>query len=103
MVVAAGPGPNSGLGTTDTDASDGRYHSENIRISFVSNPRSPTSAGRASRSKSSGDDAYVMSDHDIGMGTFSGSDKRRSGDSESRQGEGRVEGAEGEHVVGKAL
>lgn len=103
MAVATGRAPNSGMGTTDTDASDGRYYSENIRVSFVANPRSSTSAGRASRSKSSGDDAYVMSDHDIGMGTFSGGDKRRSGDSESRQGEGRVEGAEGEHVVGEAL
>ena len=91
------------MGTTDTGASDGRYYSENFRISFVSNPRSPTSALRAHKSKSSGDDAHIMSDHDIGMGTFSGSDKHRGGDSESRQGEGRAEGAEGETVVGEAL
>ena len=71
----------------------------------MSNPQSPTSAGRASKSKSSGDDAYVMSDHDIGMGTFSGSDKDRSRDSESRQEEGRAEAevVEGEYIVGEAL
>jgi hypothetical protein len=37
-----------------------------------------------------------MSDDDIGMGTFSGSDKRHGGGSESRQEEGRV-------IVGEAL
>jgi len=102
-MAAAGPGPNSGADTTDTGASDSRYRSEGVHISFVSNPRSPTSLGRTSKSKSSGDDARVMSDDDIGMGTFSGSDKQRGGDSESRQEEGRVEVVEGEYIVGEAL
>lgn len=44
-----------------------------------------------------------MSDHDIGMGTFSGSDKERGRDSESRQEEGLAEVAEGEYIVGEAL
>ncbi len=91
------------MDTTDTGAGGGRYFSENFRISFVSSPRSPTSALRASKSKSSGDDALIMSDHDIGMGTFSGSDKHPGGDIESKQGEGRAEGAEGENAVGEAL
>ena len=104
--MVAAPAPNSGADTTDTGASDGRYYSENIRVSFVSNPRSPISPGRGSKSKSSGDDAHVMSGDDIDMGTFSGSDKHRDRDRESResrQEEGRAEGAEGEYVVGEAL
>jgi hypothetical protein len=109
--IVVAPRPTSGADTTDTGASDGdgRYYSDNLRVSFVSNPRSPTWTGRGSKSKSSGDDAYVMSDHDIGMGTFSGSKKEREGDSESREKEERVEGvegaegAEGEYIVGEAL
>ena len=102
--MVAAPGPGLGPDTTDTGTSDSRYYSQNIRISFVSNPQSPTSPKTSKASKPrSGDDAHVMSDHDIGMGTFSGSDKRRDLDSESRQEEGRVKGEEGEYIVGEAL
>lgn len=93
--MVAAPGPSSGPDTIDTGTEDSRYYSQNFRISFVSNPRSPTSP--------SGDDAHVMSDHDIGMGTFSGSDKRDDLESESRQEEGRVKSEESEYIMGEAL
>lgn len=101
MVVA--PRPGSGPNTTDTGTSDSRYYSQNLRISFVSNPQSPTSSGRGSKTRPSGDEALAMSDHDIGMGTLPGSDKYRDRESEGRQEEGRVEGGDGEYIVGEAL
>jgi hypothetical protein len=103
MIVA--PGPSVGSNTADTGVSSGQYYSQDIRISLVSAPHSP-----ASRTKSSGDDggsshrddARAMFDGDIGMDTFSGSDKHHGRDSESMQEEGRVKDVEEEYRPGDA-
>ena len=98
--MVAAPNPSSGPDTIDTGTSDSRYYSQNFRISLVSNPQGPTSP---KASKPSGDDAHVMSHDDIGMGTFSSSDKHRDLNSESKQEEGRLKGEEGEYIAGEAL
>ena len=104
--MVAAPGLGSEPNTTDTWVSDGQYYGQRFRISFLANPRSPTSPGRASKPESSGeggDDTHAMSDHDICMSTFSGSDKNRGLDSESRQEEGQVRSVDGEYGLGEAL
>jgi len=108
MIVA--PGPSVGSNTADTGVSSGQYYSQDIRISLVSAPHSPASPGKASRTKSSGDDggsshgddARAMFDGDIGMDTFSGSDKHHGRDSEGMQEEGRVKDVEEEYRPGDA-